>query len=242
MQRRIQVSLALLCVLAGMAAGCTYEPPVRAPTPTPEIVYVTVLVTPTPALTPVATPVQEFLGTLTVSAQAFTGKATLNLDGNDTGTLTQSTPFTVRLPQGSHVIRVCVESVCDTEQVQVTALKTTTVDLSSKLSDLAANTKPSAKVVDTTPASNQILVSVQFSNPGQDDLTMTAVVVCPYQYGGGKLGSGTASGSGVARADVAAGGRVVTLVTIVLPDEIGTVYVSAIPTLSNFQYSNVVKK
>jgi hypothetical protein len=166
----------------------------------------------------------------------------LNLDGNDTGTLTQSTPFTMRLPQGSHTVRVCVESVCDTVEVQITALKSTTIDLSSKLSDLAANTKPSVKVIDTTPASNQILVSVEFFNPGQDDLSMTAVVVCPYQYGGGNLGSGTASGSGIARAEVPAGGRQQTIVTIVLPDEIGTVYVGATPTLSNFQYSKVARR
>jgi len=242
MQKGIPVSLALFCVLAVLTAGCTYEPPARVVTPTPEIVYVTVLVTPTVSQPPMETTAPDFQGILTVSAQAFTGTATLNLDGNDTGTLTQSTPFTVRLPPGSHTIRVCVESVCDTEVVQITALKSTTIDLSSKLSDLAANTKPSVKVIDTTPASNQILVNVEFSNPGQDDLTMTAVVVCPYQYGGGKLGSGTASGSGVARAEVPAGGRVRTIVTIILPDDIGTVYVGATPTLSNFQYSKVVQK
>jgi hypothetical protein len=242
MQRGIPVSLALISVLAVMIAGCTDAPPAPVPTPAPQIIYVTVLVTPTPAPTMATTAPDQRPGTLTVMAPAFTGKATLNLDGNDSGTLTQSTPFTVQLPPGNHKLIVCVGSACDLEDFQINATKVTLLDMSKRLSDFAANSEPSVKVVDTTPASNQILVSVQFVNPTQDDLTMTAVVVCPYQYGGGKLGSGTSSGSGVAQADVPAGGRVLTIVTIGLSNEIGTVYVGATPTLSNFRFSKTVIK
>jgi hypothetical protein len=238
MRKGILVSLALVCILAVMMAGCTDAPPAPVPTPTPQIIYVTVLVTPTPTPATIATTAPDQRpGTLTVMAPAFTGKATLNLDGNDSGTLTQSTPFTVQLPPGNHKLIVCVGSICDLEDFQINATKVTTLEMSKKLSDFAANAEPSVKVVDTTPASNQILVSVQFVNPTLDDLTMTAVVVCPYQYGGGKLGSGTSSGSGIAQADVAAGERVLTIVTIGLSNEIGTVYVGATPTISNFRFS-----
>jgi hypothetical protein len=243
MQKGIPGSLVLICLLAVMIAGCTNAPPAPVPTPTPQIIYVTVLVTLTPAPTTMATPAPDQRpGTLTVMAPAFTGKATLNLDGNDSGTLTQSTPFTVQLPPGNHKLIVCVGSACDLEDFQINATKVTTLDMSKRLTDFAANSEPSVKVVDTTPASNQILVSVQFVNPTQDDLTMTAVIVCPYQYGGGKLGSGTSSGSGIAQADVGAGGRVQTIVTIGLPDEIGTVYVGATPTITNFRFSKTVIK
>jgi hypothetical protein len=240
MRKGILVSLALICILAVMMAGCTDAPPAPVPTPTPQIIYVTVLVTPTPAPAMATNTPDQRHGTLMVMAPSFTGKATLNLDGNDSGTLTQSTPFTVQLSPGNHKLITCVGSVCDLEDFQINATKVTTLDMSKRLSDFAANAEPSVKVIDTTPASNQILVSVQFVNPTKDDLTMTAVVVCPYQYGGGKLGSGTSSGSGIARVDVAAGGRAVTIVTIGLSNEIGTVYVGATPTISNFRFSKTV--
>ena len=243
MKKKVLISLALVCVLAVMIVGCTNTPPAPVPTPTPQIVYITVIVTPTPAPTTIATPAPDQRpGTLSVTAQAFTGTATLNLDGNDAGSLTQSTPFSVQLPQGSHTLKVCVGPACDLEVVQINATKVTYLDLSAKIADLAANEKPSVKIIDTTPAANQILVTLQFVNPTTEDLTMTAVVVCNYQYNGGKFGSGTASGSGIAKADVGSGGRVLTIATIALSNDIGTVYVGGAPTISSFQYASVVQK
>jgi|GEM_PF-6106976 len=235
MQKEIPVSLILFCVLAVVAAGCTSGPQERGGT-TPGNRDGTVPVTLT-APQPPAPEAPGSEGTLTVSARAFTGTATLSLDGNDTGTLTQSIPLTMQLPQGAHTVRVCVESVCDTEVVRITALKTTAIDLSAKISDLAANTRPTVTVVGTTPSASRILVTVEFFNPGQDELTMTARVVCSYQYSGGNLGPGTASGSATAQAVVPAGGRKQVTETIVLPEGIGTVSVSSTPTLSDFQYS-----
>ena len=175
-------------------------------------------------------------------AQSFTGKATLNLDGNDTGSLTQSTPFTTELSPGNHTLIACIGQACDLEVIAVPAARVTSVDLSAKLNDLAANSVPSVKIIDTTPAANQILVSVEFVNPTTDDLTMTAVIVSNYQYSGGKFGSGTSTASGIAQADVGSGRRDLAIVTITLPNEIGTVYVGGTPTITNFQYSIVAKK
>jgi len=242
MQKGIPASLALVCVLAAICAGCSTQAPAPAPTPTPQIIYVTVLVTPSATATVEATAPPERPGTLAVMAQSFTGKANLTLDGNASGSLTQSTPFTTDVSPGNHTLVACVGTACDLEMVQVPSGRVATIDLSAKLTDLAANSAPSMKIIDTTPAANQILVTVEFSNPTTNDLTMTGVVLCNYQFSGGKFGSGSSTGSGVAQADVGSGRRVLTIVTIKLPDEIGTIYVGGTPTISNFQYSKVAMK
>lgn len=126
----------------------------------------------------------------------------------------------------------------------VTTVLPTTVPVTTKsLQSSATGVKPTVKILETNPAGNQALVNVEFTNPTDEDLSMTAIVQVTYQYGGGISGQqqGRSSASGVAQADVPAGGKMLTTAKIDMAGY-GETYVDGMATLSNFQYSKVVKK
>jgi hypothetical protein len=102
--------------------------------------------------------------------------------------------------------------------------------------------KPSVKILETNPAGTEALVNVEFTNPTDEDLTMTAIVQVTYQYGGGMSGAqqGRSSSSGMARADVSAHDKRMTTVEVILGGY-GDAYVNGMATLSNFQYTKMVK-
>jgi len=102
--------------------------------------------------------------------------------------------------------------------------------------------KPTVKILETNPAGNIAMVNVEFTNPTDEDLTMTAILQVTYQYGGGGTGvqQGRSSSSGMAQADVAAHDKRLATAKIELGG-FGSAYVDGMATLSNFQYTKVVK-
>jgi hypothetical protein len=125
----------------------------------------------------------------------------------------------------------------------VTTTLPTTIPTTIKVTPSATTgEKPSVKILETNPAGSTALVNVEFKNPTDEDLTMTAIVQVTYQYGGGmaNVQQGRSSSSGMARADVAAHDTRMTTVEVMLGGY-GDAYVNGMATLTNFQYTKMVK-
>lgn len=124
----------------------------------------------------------------------------------------------------------------------VTTIPSTTIaQIPSPTHRSSSGGTPSAKILDTNTAGNFALVNVEFTNPTDQDLTMTAIVQITFNYKGDNFENGMSSASGVARADIKAHETRLTTAEIKLGSDKNTYYVSGIPVMNKFQYTEMVK-
>ena len=252
MQKSKGILLLFVCIAVILTVGCTSQAtpaPITTPvatsvaTPAPTTAVPVQTSAPVAIVTTTPAAANQPNGTLTLTAAAFGGKATVNIDGAESGILTQEPPFTMKLPEGNHTLKLCIRSVCLNENIQINAAKITSLDFGTRLVNLETGSKPSATITLSQQAGHQLIVLVDFDNPTSEDLTMIATIQCVYSYGGGNSGvdQGMTAAIGVVKIDVPAGGKSFDTTTIELGDNLGQTYVSAAPTMLDFKYVKVVK-
>jgi hypothetical protein len=250
-----QITGFLVVLILGflLISGCT-SPTSQASAPT-----VTPLVTSTPiqttsaasltttaqpsATSPQTTQKAEAGATLQISLGGYDKDASIYADNMMVGNATPGTPFTVKLTDGNHEIKVCKGTVCVTRNVLTSFGKVTPLEIGEEFKNALKESEPSAKIINSVSSADAIIVNVEFSNPTQDDLFMTATVLCTYTYTAtaDEPGQGGRNPTmGTATAKVPAGGRVISNAELPMKSKSNSLAAAA-PTITDFKFSKVVK-
>jgi hypothetical protein len=84
--------------------------------------------------------------------------------------------------EGNHSVAVCVGVICPEKFVTVVFAKSSFLDFEDILKEKAEFSKPTVRILKSFKNGNGVGVEVEFINPTQNDLAMTAEVIAGYTY------------------------------------------------------------
>ncbi len=173
------ISIVMVCILA---TGCVMEPNESnttgnvSSTPTPAV---TLSVNETPAPLPTVTPLK---GTLTVSVGGWRGEFPVSVDTMSAGVVSTDNPLVLRIDEGNHTVELCCGMRCEQQTVDIRFAKQRTVDFSAQLQRDLGFTQPTARVTGYRPEGDRMTIDMEFINPTQKPLTISADVSAQYSY------------------------------------------------------------
>ena len=230
------VTLILLFIIVGcvLAAGCTGQIKNTNVNTT-----VTATVTPTLTFTSFSnstnitnvTVTTGLKGPLRISIGSWAADLPVTVDNMSVGIVGHDKPMDLMLDEGNHIVGVCAGTMCLQENVTIQFAKQRSVDFEERLQTEVVFPNPTAQIVGSYPAGDQITVTVEFINPSSKDLTMSAEVRCGYSYIESRSNNRVGSvAQRIINANVKSGGRVMQTVNLELAS--GYSYMYDIPEIS----------
>ena len=104
------------------------------------------------------------------------------VDNETVGVVTVGVPFDLILTEGNHSIAVCVGVICPEKYINIVFAKSSYLDFEDILKQKAEFSKPTVRILKSFKNGNGVGVEVEFINPTQNDITMSAEVICGYTY------------------------------------------------------------
>jgi hypothetical protein len=148
-------------------------------------------------------------GPLRVSISNFKANLSVILDNKTAGVVTTEKPLDLMIDEGDHLVKVCVGSICEQEYVTIVFAKKSFVDFGERLKRDVEFPEPTARIVDYYRSGDGVAVVVEFINPTEKTLFMTAEVRTGYSFISGRTDQRVGeSVRGKAYADVGAGRRI----------------------------------
>jgi hypothetical protein len=179
MNAAILFPLVIVCVLV---TGCVMEPDYHNSTgnvslsPTPaSTLSVNTTTTPLPTVT-------NLQGTLTVSVGGWRGEFPVSIDTMSVGIVSTDNPLVLRVDEGNHTVEICCGMRCEQESVDIRFGKQRTVDFSAQLQRDLGVIEPTVRIAGYRPDGDQMAIDVEFINPTQKPLAISADVSCGYSY------------------------------------------------------------
>ena len=177
-----------------LATGCLAVTNKNSVNTTTEVTVAPVSSTPVPVAnetinaTANSTSNSTLKGSLRVSISGISYPASLSvvLDNEIVGKVNPATPLYLMISEGNHTVMVCMNSVCEQEEVTTIFGRYVAIDFSERLQrdvkfpDPFA--QPTARILDYYKNGNAISVNVEFINPSKKDLLMSVRVSCGYSY------------------------------------------------------------
>jgi hypothetical protein len=167
------LSLVMVCIIA---AGCIAETSERnttmTPTPAP---LINVTTSPPPTTT-------ALQGMLTVSIAGWRGAFPASVDTMSVGIVTTDKPLVLMVDEGYHTVEICCGTKCEQSEVNIRFGKQTTVDFSEQLQQDLVFIEPTVRITGYRVDGDQMAIDVEFINPTQMPLVMSADVTCGYSY------------------------------------------------------------
>jgi hypothetical protein len=158
------------------------------------------------------------------------------IDNQTVGNVTVEKPLDLKLREGTHVVQVCVGVICPKQNVTIVFAKSAFLDFGDILKQQAEFARPTVRLINYFKNGNGVGVNVEYINPTQKDLAMTADISCGYTYIDDRtnlrMGDSVRS---KASAWVEAGRRETQTVNLYFAD--GSAYSFDEPTISNVNYS-----
>lgn len=177
-----------------------------------------------------ATNVTKLQGPLRILLSNFNANLSVILDNQTAGFVTPGKPLDLMVDEGDHQVKVCVGAICETDQVTVVFAKRTYIDFGERLRKVVEFPEPTARIIDSFRSGDGVRVVVEFINPTEKTLFMTAEVTVGYSFISGRSGQRVGeSVRGQAYSDVRAGSRVSE--TLLLDFADGSSYMFDPPTL-----------
>jgi hypothetical protein len=96
--------------------------------------------------------------------------------------VTVGVPIDLMLSEGNHTIAVCVGVICPEKPVNIIFAKSVFLDFEELLRAKAEFSKPTVRILKSYKSGDGVSVDVEFINPTQKDLVMSAEVICGYTY------------------------------------------------------------
>jgi hypothetical protein len=129
-----------------------------------------------------ATP--KLLGPLRVSISGYNAGAPLPvlLDNQTVGNVTREKPLDLTIPEGNHSVQVCVGVICPTEHVDIVFAKRSFIDFGDRLRKEIEFPTPTVRLINYFKNGNGVGVNIEYINPTQKDLAMSAEISCGYTY------------------------------------------------------------
>jgi len=155
------------------------------------------------------TNVTKLQGPLRVSLSNFNTNLSVIIDNKTAGYVTPGKPLDLMVDEGDHLVKVCVGSICEQDHVTIIFGKKSFVDFGERLKKVVEFPEPTARIIDSYRSGDGVGVVVEFINPTDKPLYMTAEVRVGYSFisyrSGQRVGE---SVRGKAYSDVPAGRRV----------------------------------
>ena len=104
------------------------------------------------------------------------------VDNKTVGVVKAGLPLDLTLDEGNHAVAVCVGLICPEKSVTVVFAKTTFIDFEDILKTKAEFSKPIVRVLRSYKNGDGVGVEVEYINPTQKDLTMSAELSVGYTY------------------------------------------------------------
>ena len=171
--------LVIVCILV---SGCVMEPdygyrtgnvsPTSTPTATPSVITTTV---PLPTVT-------SPQGTLIISVGGWRGEFPVSVDTMSAGVVSTDNPLVLRIDEGNHTVELCCGMRCEQASVDVRFGKQRIVDFSEQLQRDLQVIVPTARITGYRPDGDQMAIDVEFINPTQQPLVISADISCGYSY------------------------------------------------------------
>ena len=176
------------------------------------------------------TNVTKLQGPLRVSLSNFNTNLSVSIDNKTAGFVTPGKPLDLMVDEGVHLVKVCVGSICEQDYVTITFAKKSFVDFGERLKKVVEFPEPTARIIDSYRSGDGVGVVVEFINPTERTLFMTAEIRVGYSFISGRTGQRVGeSVRGKAYSDVPAGRRVSETLTLDFAD--GSSYMFDPPSL-----------
>jgi len=230
----------ILCILLIIVIGCILTTgcvgQIKNETVTLQTVTPTYNFTPLSNTTNISnttntTPSSGLKGPLRISIGSWESDLPVSIDNTSVGIVTHDKPLDLMLEEGNHTVKVCAGTICFEENVTIRFAKQRIVDFEERLLREVVFPKPTARIIGSYPAGDQISITVEFINPSSKDLSMSAEVRCPYSYIDSRSNSRVGSvAQRIVTVNVKSGNRVMQTVDLNLAS--GYSYVYSIPEIS----------
>ena len=129
-----------------------------------------------------ATNVTPLKGPLRISISGYPAPLSVTLDNQTVGTVTREKPIDLMVDEGIHTVMVCVGTLCEKENVTVVFAKKSSVDFGERLKKDVEFPLPTVRLFEYYKNSQGVTVTVEFINPSESDLSMSAEISVGYSY------------------------------------------------------------
>ena len=155
------------------------------------------------------TNVTKLKGPLRVSLSNFNANLSVIIDNKTAGFVTPGEPLDLMIDEGAHIVKVCVGSVCEQDNVTIVFAKKSFIDFGERMRKVVEFPEPTARIIDSYRSGDGVGVVVEFINPTDKLLYMTAEVRVGYSFISDRTGQRVGeSVRGKAYSEVPAGRRV----------------------------------
>jgi hypothetical protein len=185
-----------------------------------------------------ATNVTLLKGPLRISISGYPATLAVILDNQTAGNVTREKPLDLMVNEGNHSVKVCVGLICEVEYVNIIFAKRSFVDFGDRLRKDVEFPVPTVRIVEFYKNGDAVSVMIEFINPSENDLSMSADVSVGYSYIDPRSGTRKGeSAQGKAMEMVRAGTRTPYRLDLYFVD--GDAYNYDIPALSNIKYRTI---
>jgi len=104
------------------------------------------------------------------------------IDNQSAGGVRAGFPLDLMVNEGNHSVAVCVGLICPEKSVIIVFAKRSYLDFEDILKQKVEFSKPTVRILKSFKNGNGIGVELEFINPTQNDLAMTAEVIAGYTF------------------------------------------------------------
>jgi len=104
------------------------------------------------------------------------------IDNQSAGGVRAGFPLDLMVDEGNHSVAVCVGVICPEKSVIIVFAKRSYLDFEDILKQKVEFSKPTVRILKSFKNGNGIGVELEFINPTQNDLAMTAEVIAGYTF------------------------------------------------------------
>jgi hypothetical protein len=131
-----------------------------------------------------ATATPKMKGPLRISIGRYSVDQPLPVLINNTsvGFVKAGVPLDLMVDEGDHSVKVCVGVICPEKFITIVFAKRSFLDFEENLTSQAEFSKPTVRILKSYKNGNGVGVELEFINPTQKDLAMSAEVSVGYSY------------------------------------------------------------
>jgi hypothetical protein len=104
------------------------------------------------------------------------------IDNQSAGGVKAGFPLDLMVTEGNHSVAVCVGVICPEKSVIIVFAKSSFLDFEEILKQKLEFSKPTVRILKSYKNGNGVGVELEFINPTQNDLAMTAEVIMGYSF------------------------------------------------------------
>ena len=107
---------------------------------------------------------------------------TVLINNTSVGVVKAGVPLDLMVDEGNHSVKVCVGVICPEKFITIVFAKRSFLDFEEILTSQAEFSKPTVRILKSYKNGNGVGVELEFINPTQKDLAMSAEVSVGYNY------------------------------------------------------------